>query len=66
MHMFIINIANLVGMNLEIATQRLVLEGKPLHQLEMQFEGFPRMSFYPKTSTFGRQYEISPFAVMPL
>ena len=54
MHMFIINIANLVGMNLEIGTQRLVLEGKPLHQFETQFEGFPRMSFYPKTSTFGR------------
>jgi hypothetical protein len=40
--------------NLEIDTQRLVLEGKPLHQLETQFEGLPRMSFYPKTSTFGR------------
>ena len=35
MHMFIINIANLIGMNLEIGTQRLVLEGKPLHQLEI-------------------------------
>ena len=66
MHMFIINIANLVGMNLEIGTQRLVLEGKPLHQLETQFEGFPRMSFYPKTSTFGTQHELSPFAMMPL
>ena len=32
--MFIINIANLVGMNLEIGTQMLMLEGKPLHQLE--------------------------------
>ena len=32
--MFITNIANLVGINLEIGTQRLVLEGKPLHQLE--------------------------------
>ena len=40
--------------NLEIGTQRLVLEGKPLHQLETQFKGFPRTSFYPKTSTFGR------------
>ena len=40
MHMFIINIANLVGMNLEIGTRRLVLEGKPLHQLEAQLEGF--------------------------
>ena len=29
--LFITNIANLVGMNLEIGTQRLVLEGKPLH-----------------------------------
>ena len=54
MHMFIINIANLIGMNLEIGTQRLVLEGKPLHQLEAQFEGFPWTSFYPKTSTFRR------------
>ena len=54
MYMFIINIANLIGMNLEIGTQRLVLEGKPLHQLEAQLEGFPRMSFCPKTSTFGR------------
>ena len=34
MHMFIINIANLVGINLEMGTQRLVLEGKPLQQLE--------------------------------
>jgi len=33
MHMFIINITNLVGINLEIGTLRLVLEGKPLHQL---------------------------------
>ena len=40
--------------NLEIGTQRLVLEGKPLHQLETQFEGFLRTSFYPKTSTFRR------------
>ena len=40
--------------NLKIGTQRLVLEGKPLHQLEAQLEGFPRMSFCPKTSTFGR------------
>ena len=40
--------------NLEIGTQRLVLEGKPLHQLKTQFEGFPRTSFYPKISTFGR------------
>ena len=40
--------------NLEIGTQRLVLEGKPLHQIETQFEGFPRTSFYPKTSTFRR------------
>ena len=28
-----------VGINLEIGTQRLVLEGKPLHQLETQFKG---------------------------
>jgi hypothetical protein len=27
--------------NLEIGTHRLVLEGKPLHQFETQFEGFP-------------------------
>jgi hypothetical protein len=52
--MFITNIANLVGMNLEIGTQRLMLEGKPLHQFGTQFEGFPRMSFCPKISTFGR------------
>ena len=52
MHMFIINIANIIGMNLEIGTLRLVLEGKLLHQLEAQFEGFPRTSFCPKTSTF--------------
>ena len=38
--------------NLEIGTQRLVLEGKPLHQLETQFEGFPWTSFCPKTNTF--------------
>ena len=60
MHMFIINITNLVGTNLEIGTERLVLEGKPPHQLA------PRMSFYPKTSTFGRQHELSPFVEMPL
>jgi hypothetical protein len=53
-NMFIINITNLVGMNLEIGTQRLVLEGKPLHQREAQFKGFPRTSFYPKASTFKR------------
>ena len=41
-------------MNLEIGTQRLVLEGKPLHQLETQFKGFPRTSFCHKASTFGR------------
>jgi hypothetical protein len=52
--MFIINITNLVGMNLEIGNLRLVLDGKPLHQLETKFEGFLRMSFCPKTSTFGR------------
>ena len=40
--------------NLEIGIQMLVLEGKPLHQLKAQFKGFPRTSFYPKTSTFGR------------
>jgi hypothetical protein len=40
--------------NLEINTRRLVLEGKPLHQLEVQLEGFPRISFYPKASTFER------------
>jgi hypothetical protein len=33
--------------NIEIDTQRLVLEEKPLHQLEAQFEGFPRTSFCP-------------------
>jgi hypothetical protein len=33
MHMFIINIANLVVLNLEIGTLKLVLEGKPLHQI---------------------------------
>jgi hypothetical protein len=40
--------------NLEIGTQRLVLEGKPLYQLETHFEGFPRTSFCLKASTFGR------------
>jgi hypothetical protein len=52
MQMFIINITNLVGMNLEIGTRRLVLEKKPLYQLEEQFEGFPRTSFCAKISTF--------------
>ena len=40
--------------NLEIGTQKLMLEGKPLHRLEAQFEGFLGTSFCPKTSTFGR------------
>jgi hypothetical protein len=40
--------------NLEIDIRRLVSEGKPLHQLEVQLEGFPRMSFCPKASTFER------------
>ena len=40
--------------NLEIGTQRLVLERKSLHQLETPFECFPRTSFCPKTSTFER------------
>jgi hypothetical protein len=40
--------------NLEIGTLRVVLEGKPLHQLEAQLKGFPRMSFCPKASTFER------------
>ena len=52
--------------NLEIGTQRLVLEGKPLHQLETQFEGFPRMSFCPKASTFSKQHELSLFVIIPL
>ena len=43
-----------------------MLEEKPLHQLETQFEGFPRTSFHPKTSTFRRQHELSTFAVIPL
>jgi hypothetical protein len=30
--MFIINIADLVMLNLEISAHRLVLEGKPLHK----------------------------------
>ena len=38
--------------NLEIGIQRLVLKGKPLHQLETQFKGFPRTSFYPKNKHF--------------
>jgi hypothetical protein len=42
-----------VGMNLEIGTQRLVLEEKPLHQQKMQFEGFPRTSFCPKQALLG-------------
>jgi hypothetical protein len=40
--------------NLEIGIPRLVSEEKPLHQLEAQLEGFPRTSFCPKVSTFGR------------
>jgi hypothetical protein len=40
--------------NLEIGTQRLMLEGKPLHQLETHFEGFQRMSFCLKAITFRR------------
>jgi hypothetical protein len=40
--------------NLEIGTRQLVMEGKPLHQLEVQLEGFPKTSFYPKASTFER------------
>ena len=51
-------------MNLETGSWRLVLEGKPLHQPEMQFEGFPRMSFCPKTSTSRRWLELSPFAII--
>jgi hypothetical protein len=43
----------IVGMNLEIGTQTLLLKGKPLHH-QTQFEGFPRMGFCPKISTFGR------------
>jgi hypothetical protein len=39
-------------MNLEIGARRLVLEGKPLHQLETRFEGFPRMRFCSKAITF--------------
>jgi hypothetical protein len=52
--------------NLEIDTQRLVLEGKPLHQFEAQLESFPRTSFYPKTSTFERYHELAPSSVMSL
>jgi hypothetical protein len=40
--------------NLEIGIRRLVLEGKPLHQVEMPFEGFLRTRFCPKTSIFER------------
>jgi hypothetical protein len=40
--------------NLEIGTQRLMLEGKPLHQLETHFEGFPRTSFCLKAITLRR------------
>jgi len=39
------------GMSLEASPRRLVLKGKPLHQHKTQFEGFPSMSFCPKTST---------------
>jgi hypothetical protein len=38
--MFIINIANLVMLNLEIGTLKLVLEGKPLNQIA--FLRFPK------------------------
>jgi hypothetical protein len=40
--------------NLKIGIRRLMLEGKPLHQLEAQLEGFLRTSFCPKASTFGK------------
>jgi hypothetical protein len=40
--------------NLKIGTWRLVSEGKLLHQLEVQLEGFTRTSFYPKANTFER------------
>jgi hypothetical protein len=33
MHMFIINIADFVVLNPEMGTHKLVLEGKPLHQI---------------------------------
>jgi hypothetical protein len=42
MLMFIINIVNLIVVNLEIGTLKLVLEGKPLNQKHI--EGFPRIS----------------------
>jgi hypothetical protein len=34
--------------NLEIGIERLILEGKPLHQLEMQFKGSQGRSFVLK------------------
>jgi hypothetical protein len=40
MHMFIINITNLVMLNLEIGILKLVLEEKPLHQIA--FWRFPK------------------------
>jgi hypothetical protein len=40
-----------VGMNLEIGTHRLVLEGKPLHQLKCNSKVFQGQAFCPKTST---------------
>jgi hypothetical protein len=42
MHMFIINIANLVGMTLEIGTQRLVLEGKTTSPIRSAIRRFSK------------------------
>ena len=65
MHMFLINIANLAGMNLEIGTQRLVLEGKPLHQLETQLKGSQGQASILKQA-LSEDNEFSPSTVTPL
>ena len=41
-------------MDLEIGTQKLVLEGKPLHQLRNPIRRFPKDELLSQTSTFGR------------
>ena len=53
MHMCIKKIANLVDMNLEIGTQRLVLEGKPPHQFQTQLEGSQEQTFALKQALLG-------------
>ena len=48
MRLFIINIIDLIVLDLEIGTQRLVLEGKPLHQLINAVRRFPKDELFPQ------------------